>query len=278
MMSGAEGENETGTAEGGEEPLGQGTETQDTQRTDAGAGESVVDGWKDLNPEEFPLLKPEVVTDYNKRMVAQFQNSVRKISESNRTDKEKATKLEALVGRMQQQFGQFMEDPEQFLQFHKQKRPDYWQNRQSSGGQGEMSAEDNQAIAALRKAGFVANEDIAPVIQELQALRNERMAQGTAQAQTEIEGHVKWCTENKYPWNDQILKACTALIGQGDVPSRNLKDAYSLLYQQTIDATTQANLKRKKEGSTLAPAGSQNAKATNLPLRKIIENAYDAGE
>ena len=265
MVSGAQSDLDNGAGEGGEESLAQGAEGHGSQETGEGG---VSEKWEDLNPAEFPQIPAEVVTSLNKKAVTQYQNKVRQIVESNKPYKQKAQELEGLKSKYEAKFTQWMEDPEQFLQFHKKTRPDYWQNRQSVN----TTAEDKAAREALRKAGFLAKEDIAPLIKKLDAQEKAQLAKDTAAASIAIDEHAKWCAEKKYPWNDQICEACIALISNGHVKSGSLKDAYQILYKHSIDETTQSGLKRKKEGNTLTPAGGAG-KSTNLTLRQIVEQS-----
>ncbi|MBU1082628.1 MAG: hypothetical protein KKB59_19230 [Spirochaetes bacterium] len=269
MMSGAEGELNQGADQGTEEVLDQGAD-QGSQRT-GDEGEK----WEDLNPEDFPQIPVEVVTNLNKKAVTQFQNKVRKIAESNKPFKEKAEKMEALMGKMDGTYQDWMSDPEKFLAHHREKNPEYWASRTNKGG--EPSADDKAAIEALRKAGIVTMDDLkkhlGPIAKALHGFKSTVDAKGEADAQAEIDAHEKWCKENKYPWDENIGTACVALISAGK--AKDLKSAYDILAKPLIDQANQANLKRKKGGITSQASGGKGGQKTNLTLRQIVEQSAE---
>lgn len=271
-MSGAESVLDQGTEQGAEEVLSQGANSQGTQGT--GEGDAGGEGqWKDLNPEEFdPVLRDQVVK-LNKSAVSQFQNKVRKLAEDGKLTKGKLQELEQKYAGAQQLFGRWANDPDQFLQWHRQNNPDYWKNKDNAD-KSQLTDQDKQAVGvlvnALKKEGkIVTQEDIKPLLQYVQQFAKTNAAEREAKAQSEIDETSKWCAENKYPWSDDICTACIALIGNGR--AKDLKSAYEIIAKPVIDQANQANLTRKKGGITTQPQGPKNAKRTNLSLDQIID-------
>lgn len=265
MLSGAETVLTNGTDGGGEELTGQGTVNQGTDRT--GEGEK----WEDLNPADFPQIPVEVVQNLNKKAVTQFQNKVRQITDSNKPYREKAEKLERLAQVYEQKVGEWMDDPQRFMSFHKEKRPDYWRSQPTGG---DLTDTDKQAVSvllnALRKEGKVlTQDDIAPFVQYIQQLKARSDADNLDKAQEELNAHESWCKEKGLPWDDDIAQDCIALIQSGRY--KTLKGAYERVMKPVIDKTNQLNLKQKKSNLTGQPSGGKEAQRTNLSLRQIIE-------
>ena len=260
MISGAQTDLNQGTDQRPEEGLDQGTPDLQSQETGK---------WEDLNPEEYDPQLRETVVSLNKKAVSQFQNKVREYAEKGKLTENKMRELEVTLNSAKQKLKEWIDNPDAFLNYHKQIKPDYWANRQP-----QNPTEDKQALEILRKAGLMTKEDVeklvSPFVTSLKEREAREQAESIKAAQKELSECELWCKQNSLPYSDKHARACFALIANGDAAS--MQEAYEQLFKPAIDTANQKDLLRKKESQLTKPTANIGTKNKDDSLDDIVRS------